>query len=258
MNEELAYGQYGQPQYGQPGQYGQASEEAGQIVMPFYLICDVSLSMTHDMPALNDSLQRLKRAILADPLVNDVAYIAIMTFSEQAKLVMPLGRMSEQQVPVLSPEGGTQYGAAFRLLAQAVAQDTASLKARGLKVFRPCAFFLTDGEPLDGSWEQTFKSNLTYDPTTRTGMKGHPVFVPFGFRDAPEDVLRKLAYPREKGKWYHAKSSSVEDALKGIISIIMNTVVTAGRTPSTGQATVVLQAPPPGSGINSGDPDDFV
>lgn len=253
MNEELGYGQYGQP-----GQYGQASEEAGQIVMPFYLICDVSLSMTNDMPALNDSLQRLKRAILADPLVNDVAYIAIMTFSDIAKVVMPLGRMSEQHVPVLSPESGTTYGSAFRLLAQTVAQDTADLKARGLKVFRPCAFFLTDGEPYDRDWEQTFRSTLTYDATTKTGMKGHPIFVPFGFREAPEAVLRKLAYPKEKGKWYHTKSASIEEALKGIIGIIMHTVVTAGRTPSTGQATMVLQAPPPTSGINSGDPDDFV
>ena len=30
-------------------------------------------------------------------------------------------------------------------------------------------------------------------------MKQYPVFIPFGFRDAPEDVLRKLAYPRRRG-----------------------------------------------------------
>ena len=29
--------------------------ERGQLVMPFYLICDVSYSMVHDMQALNDS-----------------------------------------------------------------------------------------------------------------------------------------------------------------------------------------------------------
>jgi uncharacterized protein YegL len=238
--------------------YRHAPEEAGQIIMPFYLTCDVSLSMTDDMPALNDSLQRLRRAILADPLVNDVAYIAIATFSDIAKMVMPLGRMSEQRVPVLSPESGTYYGGAFRLLAQAIAQDTADLKARGLKVYRPCVFFLTDGEPLDDDWEQAFTGTLTYDATTGTGMKGHPVFVPFGFRAARDDVLRRLAYPREKGKWFHIRNGTVEDALTGIMSIIMKTVVTAGRTPSTGQATMVVQAPPPGSGIDYGDRDEYV
>ena len=61
--------------------------------------------------------------------------------------------------------------------------------------------------------------------TTRPalGMKGHPVFVPFGFRDAASVTCSKqLAYPLEKGKWYHTKTSDIEDALKGILTIIMN------------------------------------
>ena len=56
-------------------------------------------------------------------------------------------------------------------------------------------------------------------------MKSHPIFVPFGFRDAPENVLRCLGYPPERGKWYHAKNIRVEDALKGILDIIMRTVI---------------------------------
>jgi uncharacterized protein YegL len=237
---------------------GYPSEEAGQIVMPFYLMCDVSLSMTSDMNGLNDGLQRLRRAILAEPLANDVAYIAIATFSDIAKVVMPLERMSEQQVPTLSPQSGTNYGSAFRLLAQSIAQDTADLKARGLRVYRPCVFFLTDGEPQDRDWHQTFTSTLTYDSGTKVGMKGHPVFVPFGFRQAPEDVLKKLAYPQGKGKWYHAKNASVEEALNGMLGIIMQTVVTSSRTAGSAQPAVVPLAPPPNSGIIYGDPDDFV
>lgn len=237
---------------------GYPSEEAGQIVMPFYLMCDVSLSMTSDMGSLNDGLQRLRRAILAEPLADDVAYVSIATFSDIAKVVMPLERMSEQQVPALSPQGGTNYGAAFRLLAQTIAQDTADLKARGLKVYRPCVFFLTDGEPTDRDWYQTFLSTLTYDSTTKVGMKGHPIFVPFGFRQAPEAVLKKLAYPVGKGKFYHSNSASVEAALNGMLGIIMNTVVTSSRTVSSGQPSMLLPPAPPGSGVKQGDPDPFV
>src|SRR5262249_43670987 len=127
MNEEWIYGNPPQE-----AAYGRAPQEAGQIVMPFYLTCDVSLSMTNDMPALNDGLQRLKRAILADPLVNDVAYVSIVTFSDIAKVRMPLGRMSEQQVPTLTPEAGTNYGAAFRSLAQTITEDRADLRGRSL------------------------------------------------------------------------------------------------------------------------------
>ena len=42
---------------------------------------------------------------------------------------------------------------------------------------------------------------------------------------SPEQVLRQLAYPKDRGKWYHAKTNDVSEALKGILEIIMNTVV---------------------------------
>jgi uncharacterized protein YegL len=232
-----------------------AGVEQGQLVMPFYLVCDVSYSMINDMPKLNDGIQRLRRAIVSEPTVDDVAHIGILTFSDSAMVVLPLTQMSGHNMPTLSIAGGTNYGAAFRLLAQTISQDTAILKAQGYRVYRPCAFFLSDGEPLDRDWEQTFRDTLTYDASTGTGMKGHPVFVPFGFRDAPEHVLRKLAYPLDKGKWYHSKSHDVEEALRGILDIIMNTVVNSGKSASTGQPTLIQQVPTAGSGIAYGDPD---
>jgi len=232
-----------------------AEVERGQLAMPFYLVCDVSYSMINDMAKLNEGIQRLRRAIVAEPAVDDVAHIGIITFSDVANVVMPLTQMSEHAMPVLSADSGTNYGAAFRLLALTITQDTASLKAQGYQVYRPCAFFLSDGEPLDHDWEQTFRGTLTYDASTGLGMKGHPVFVPFGFRDAPEHVLRRLAYPLEKGKWYHTKSHDVEEALAGILDIIMNTVITSGKTASAGQPTLVQQEPAANSGINYGDPD---
>jgi uncharacterized protein YegL len=229
------------------------SAEEGQLVMPFYLICDVSWSMSGDMAALNDGVERLRRAIVSQPVVDDVAQICIMTFSDTARVLMPLGRMSEKPVPKLSVEGGTVYGAAFRYLAQTIGQDTANLKQQRLKVYRPCAFFLTDGEPNDRDWHQTFTSTLTYDRATGQGMKAHPIFVPFGFRQAPENVLKQLAYPRGSGKWYHSKNTAIEHVIAGILDIIMKTVVTAGRTASTPTPTIVQQPPAPGSGIQQGD-----
>jgi uncharacterized protein YegL len=234
----------------------QAAEQ-GQLVMPFYLICDVSYSMLNDMAALNDCLQRLRRAIVAKPVVDDVAHICIMTFSDTAKVVMPLGQMSEHQVPTLSVEGGTNYGAAFRELANTIKRDADLLKQQGYKIYRPCAFFLTDGEPLDDDWWDTFKNTLTYNRTTGVGMRQHPVFVPYGFRDAPEDVLRKLAYPLERGKWYHIKSHDIEQALDGIINAIMTSVVSSGMSSQTGQPTLV-HAQPNVPGMSSGDAEDFI
>jgi uncharacterized protein YegL len=234
------------------------SVEQGQIVMPFYLLCDASYSMVHDMTMLNDGVRRLWGAILAEPVVYDVAQICIMSFSGTARVLTPMGQVSRENIPDLSvhmDEGGTDYGAAFTSLAQAIRQDVSALRAAGYKVYRPCAFFLTDGEPGDPDWSQTFTAQLTYDPVTRTGMRSHPIFVPFGYRDAPEHVLRQLAYPRNRGKWYQAKTDDVNLAIKGILEIIMNTVVNSANSTGTDKPDIIQQAPPQGSPIDQGDSD---
>jgi uncharacterized protein YegL len=232
--------------------------EQGQIVMPFYLICDVSYSMVEDMDALNEGLKRLRRAIVSQPVVDDVAHICLITFSDTAKVVMPLAQLSEHAMPTLAVEGGTSYGAAFRELAHTITRDAAALRGQGYRVYRPCAFFLSDGEPLDHDWLQTFRATLNYDRSTGTGMKMHPVFIPFGFRDAPEDVLRTLAYPVEKGKWFHTKSHDIEEALEGILSVIMKTVVSSGQSVSSGKPALIMPKPPTGSAMAYGDAEEFI
>ncbi len=199
MSEELEYG-------------GDAAE--GQMVMPFYVICDVSGSMTPDMPLLNEGIQKLRQSIVQNPVVDDVAHISIISFSTNARVVMPLSQMSDQPMPTLVTDRGvTNYGKAFRELARAIPPDAAALRAQGYKIFRPCAFFLTDGEPSDRDWLDTFRTALTYDNSTGVGMKQYPVFIPFGFRDAQEAELRKLAYPFSRGKYYHIKTQDIEQVI---------------------------------------------
>jgi uncharacterized protein YegL len=227
--------------------------EQGQLVMPFYLICDVSASMHREMPALNEGVKRLRRAIVAQPVVDDVAQVCIMTFSDEAKVIVPMGPMSECEIPELTSENLTNYGSAFRLLARTIEEDSAQLRELGYKIYRPCAFFLTDGLPTDRGWHKTFASTLTYDRQTGQGMKAHPIFVPFGYREATEDVLRQLAYPLDRGKWYHSKAVGIDQVLKGILDIIMMTIITSGQSAGTGQPTIAQQAPDPGSDIQQGD-----
>ncbi len=106
---------------------------------------------------------------------------------------------------------------------------------------------------MDADWHHTFVKELTYDRRTGRGFKAHPIFVPFGFRDATSSVLKRLAYPPDRGKWYLAKNATVEQALTGILQTIMQTVVIAGRSAGTGQPTITQQLPAPGSGILHGD-----
>src|ERR1700749_4922477 len=149
----------------------QHGAEEGALVMPFYLVCDVSQSMAGALPALNQALLGLRQAIVNEPVVDDVARICIMTFSDTAQVVVPLGQMSESGPPALSVQHTTNYGAAFDQLRRTIIGDLQELKRQGLKVYRPCVFFLTDGLPTDHGWEQAFRTTLTYDPSTGQGMK---------------------------------------------------------------------------------------
>jgi uncharacterized protein YegL len=225
-------------------EYDHEHAGAGQVAMPFYLICDVSLSMSDDMAALNDGVQRLWGSVAAEPLAVDVARIGIMTFSDTATMVMPLTRLSEQPAPVLSVAGGTDYGAAFRELARVIPADCAALRAQGYRVFRPCAFFLTDGEPLDDGWRETFEATLTYNRVSGAGMRNHPVFIAFGFRDAPADVLECLAYPPGRGKWHHVKSDGIGAVITLIRDVIMKTVAASGHGSPAGQPAPVRTEEP--------------
>jgi len=227
--------------------------EQGQLVMPFYLICDVSYSMYREIPALNDGVRRLRQAIVAEPVVDDVAQICVMTFSDKAKVIVPLGPLSECEIPLLSAENTTEYGAAFHLLADTIEQDRVRLKELGYRIYRPCAFFLTDGLPTDHDWHQVFVETLTYNRETRQGMMAHPIFIPFGFRDARPEILRQLAYPPDRSKWYHAEDVSIDQVLTGLLDIIKKSVISSGLSSGTGQPTIVLPEPDPGSGITQHD-----
>jgi uncharacterized protein YegL len=221
----------------------------GQLVMPFYLLCDVSFSMYREMQTLNDGVRRLRQAIVAEPIVDDVAQVCVMTFSDTTKTVVPMGPMSESEIPHLEAENATNYGAAFRALAKAIDQDSARLKEQGHRVYRPCTFFLTDGVPTDADWHKTFVNNLTYDQRTKTGMKAHPIFVPFGYSDASMSVLGKLAYPPDRAPCYHASGASIDAVIKGVMNVIMHTVVSTARTASTDRPMFVAAMPDLGSGI---------
>lgn len=223
----------------------------GQVVMPFYLICDVSGSMVNDMQSLNEAMAQVRQDVLSAPIVDDVALLSVITFDHEANTVVPLDAASRISLPALTARGGTEYGNAFREFHRAFEADRVRLKAEQKRIYRPCVFFLSDGEPNDrGSYLQAFKSLFAYDPATGQGNRRFPYVVSYGFRDAKKDVMASIAYPdfgETRGRWFlQSDGSGVGELLKSISHAIANTILNSGKSATQGTPQIVPPAPAAG------------
>ena len=218
----------------------------GQVVMPFYLICDVSGSMWVDIPVLNAGIAALRHQIMQDPVVDDLAMLSIITFADTARTVVPLSFPTQVKVPELTSGGLTNYGPAFREFHRAFEADRVRLKSEGKKVFRPCVFFLTDGEPTDGDYEQVFASLLGYDPVTKQGNAAYPYVTAFGLREATAETMATIAYPNfgaKPGRYFLARQGvSVSDLLKQVAGVIATSVVGSAQSAGLGTPQYVPPA----------------
>ncbi|MFV0460177.1 MAG: vWA domain-containing protein [Actinomycetales bacterium] len=206
--------------------------------MPFYLVCDVSGSMSNDMGALNSALRDLRSTIVREPVIADVVRVGVISFSDTAHVEVPIGD-TEREV-TLSVQGGTNYGNAFRMLAETIEKDVEELKRQNYRVYRSMAFFLTDGQPTDVRWKEDFDASLTYNTETCAGFKAYPCMVPFGFRDAQHEVLGRLAYPPKVSKYYMANGTAAAEAIRGLIEVMRHTVLSSGLNASSATPKHVL------------------
>jgi uncharacterized protein YegL len=188
--------------------------------------------------------------------------LSVIAFGGSARTVVPLAPPSEVVLPTLTMINGTTFGSAFKEYHRAFEADRTRLKAEGKMVYRPCVFFLTDGEPGDKmDYLQTFRSLLTYDPETKQGNKAFPYIVTFGFREATEKVMKELAYPDfgpSRGKWFLAHSNNVGELLRSMTNAIGNTVVSSGKSAAAGTPQIVPPEAPPQAGMQFGDAGDTV
>jgi uncharacterized protein YegL len=222
------------------------SDTEGQTIMPFYFVCDVSYSMAPDMGHLNTALDNLHRQLLSEPIINDLVMMSVITFNNNAQTVVPLAAPEEITLPTLSASGGTDFSPPLQEFHRAFQADRARLKGEGKKVFRPCVYFLTDGEPNNDSYLKTFTSLLAKENNT-----AYPYICAFGFRDATEATLRTLAYPnfgeqQKHGRYFRAKQGeAVTEMLTAMVGILAQSILQSAASASAGAPAVSM--PPPQS-----------
>lgn len=158
----------------------------GSDVLPCYVVCDVSLSMTDHLAELNAGLREFHGAVHADSAVAGLVRCCVVGFAGKPKVLRPLYEMAT--LPELPEMGrGTNFGPAFTLLREAIDRDVRGLKAQRVGVHRPIVFFLSDGQPTDPvTWP------AAYAELTDPAWTARPHVIAFGVGDADQVTLGRI------------------------------------------------------------------
>lgn len=236
-------------------------------LLPFYLVIDVSVSMSG---AKLDQANRIMPSVvdaLADaPILADKVRFGVIDFGSDAQVRLPLCDVLDENVrlPALTIRGATSYGAAFRLLRSEIEINVKQLKADGFLVHRPAVFFISDGEPTDpGDWPTAFKELTEYDKEAGQGFPIYPNFVPCGVDDANPKVLQSLIHPATGPKamqmYLMQQGQNPADAIAMIAEILISSMLASGQSMAQGGSGLILPAKQDlPAGISAHSSDDFV
>jgi uncharacterized protein YegL len=209
--------------------------EHAQLVLPFYVVADVSYSMTQakdgvaPIASLNALVPSIKDALDVNPLLRDKVRFALVDFSDDARVQIPLcdlATVDNAAIPQLAARGATSFAAAFETARVQIDSDYRQLKADGHKVHRPAVFFLTDGEPTDdeGAWRQAHAALV--DP----GFRPHPNIVPFGVAAARRDVLEAIAAPAGQRVFVTDEGTDPAAAIRSMAELLIGSIIASANS----------------------------
>lgn len=157
-------------------------------VLPCYVVCDVSSSMSDHLDEVNAGLREFRGALHADPSVAALVRVCVVGFAEEPLVLQPLGPAAElAELSEARPCAGTNFGPAFAFLRATVDRDVHGLKAQRLRVRRPIVFFTSDGRPTDrASWSAGF------DALADPAWAARPHVVAFGVGATDNVTLSRI------------------------------------------------------------------
>jgi uncharacterized protein YegL len=157
-------------------------------VLPFYVVCDESYSMSDHMDTLRARLRELHHCLRNNPVVSTVVRFSLIGFADVPRLIVPLSPPCELgDIGALSTHAASNFGAVFTLLRDTIEQDLAELRRQSYRIHRPTVFFLSDGQPTDPvTWRRSHARLV--DPN----WPDRPKIVAFGIGDADAGTIRAV------------------------------------------------------------------
>ena len=183
-----------------------------------------------------------------EPLVAERVRITVAGFSDDVIEYMHLEDLrGDVAIPKPSSRGSTSYAAAFGYLRLRVSQDVSSLKELGHQVYRPIAFFITDGYPNPGdNWRAALKTLLREDE--------YPRIVAFGLPGSSLELLRMIAY-RPELAFVGDETLNLATVLRRFFEDLTASIVQSTMAAIDGKPDLIVPLP---SGEAALDNDDFV
>jgi len=194
-------------------------------VLPFYLLCDESYSMTDHLDKMNACVRELCKAIATDRQVASKSRLCLIGFSSTANVLVPLSRLTElREITGLTATAATNYGAAFTRLREVISSDVEALNASDHVVYRPVVFVLSDGLPTDpASWR------AAHDRLVDRDWPARPHIVAIGIGDADTGTLKSISTFRT---YLNTGGVTAGAALRKLNEVLTSSIVLSGKSPT--------------------------
>lgn len=125
--------------------------------LPIYLLLDCSESMAGEaITQLQRGVAEMVAHLQSEPHAIETAYVSVITFSNEARQIVPLTEILSFTPPKLSVRTGSALGAGLRVLMDCMAREVRRTSATVKGDYKPLVILFSDGQPTD-DWEDIAK-----------------------------------------------------------------------------------------------------
>ena len=180
-------------EYPRNGSQNGQVENVGETHLPCVVLVDTSSSMSSVASELNQGLVLLGEALREDPQALGRVEFCIISFDDNARILVPFGPAYDYEAPTVDCNGMTAMHQAVGMALEQLEIRKQQYKDNHTSYNRPWVFLLTDGEPNDADRGE-FRALLDAQ------RDKHCSFFPIGIGNRVNmDVLKSLIYNKQKG-----------------------------------------------------------
>ncbi|GAU65707.1 putative hypothetical protein [Streptomyces sp. NBRC 110611] len=209
------------------------------VLLPAYVLADESGSMGPYQQDLSNGLVSLCEGLRAEPMIAAKLRLAVLGFSDDVQVRLAVADMrTETSLPKVAIRGLTNYGAVFDDLLTRIPSDVQWLRGEGYKVHRPVVFFLSDGQPTDGSGWRKPHGRLTDKSRTPTA----PNIIACGIGDAQAATMVEVA-TRPEFAFVAKPGTDLGRAISEFFQALTASLVASGQALSSASPQLVVNRP---------------